>query len=139
MYETDLSNFTGGNTSAGHLVRGGEICAWDDAAGTDSGDLAMIFAGTYATGFYRALHHCLHDDLDLRRRDLGLSRAPHPQLSELGLDEHRERVATAWAALREREPSERNPNPTRLRIPVAAETVSITAASVEVTMNGNHA
>ena len=37
----NLSNFTGGNTSAGHLVRGGEICAWDDAAGTDSGDLAM--------------------------------------------------------------------------------------------------
>jgi len=22
-------------------MRGGEICAWDDAAGTDSGDLAM--------------------------------------------------------------------------------------------------
>jgi hexosaminidase len=26
MYQTDLSNFTGGNTSAGALVHGGEIC-----------------------------------------------------------------------------------------------------------------
>ncbi|MSY18203.1 MAG: radical SAM protein, partial [Actinobacteria bacterium] len=111
----------------------------DHANWQDSGDLAMIFAGTYSTGFYRALHHCLHDDLDLRRREAGLSRAPHPQLSELGLDEHRERVSTAWAALREREPGERNPNPTRLRIPVAAEAVSITPAAVEVTLNGNHA
>jgi len=111
----------------------------DHANWQDSGDLAMIFAGTYSTAFYRSLHHCLHDDLDLRRREAGLSRAPHPQLSELALDEHRERVAAAWAALREREPGERNPNPTRLRIPVAAETTSVAAAPVEVILNGNHA
>jgi hypothetical protein len=37
------------------------------------------------------------------------------------LTEQQERVAARWAALREREPAERNPNPTRLRIPVATQ------------------
>jgi anaerobic magnesium-protoporphyrin IX monomethyl ester cyclase len=32
----------------------------------DSGDLAMMFQGTYETGFYRELHKLLHKDLDLR-------------------------------------------------------------------------
>lgn len=42
MYEVDLFNFTGGNSSAAaQLVHGGEVCVWDDAAGTDSGDIAM--------------------------------------------------------------------------------------------------
>jgi hexosaminidase len=40
MYKTDLWNFTNGNdTSAQAYVLGGELCAWDDAAQTDSGDL----------------------------------------------------------------------------------------------------
>lgn len=40
MYSTDLYNFTGGNyTNQSSLVLGGELCAWDDAAQTDSGDL----------------------------------------------------------------------------------------------------
>jgi hexosaminidase len=40
MYMTDLWNFTGGNTTQqADLVLGGELCAWDDAAQTDSGDL----------------------------------------------------------------------------------------------------
>ncbi len=87
----------------------------------DSGDLAMMFAGTYSTSFYRELHHGLHDDLDLRRREVGLSRAPHPQLPEVELAEHHARVAARWGLLGEREPQERNPNPTRLRIPVVAQ------------------
>ena len=42
MYRTDLWNFTGGNvTSQRTLVHGGELCVWDDAAGTDSSDVAM--------------------------------------------------------------------------------------------------
>jgi hexosaminidase len=42
MYRTDLFNFTGGNVTAqADLVLGGELCAWDDAAQTDSGDLWM--------------------------------------------------------------------------------------------------
>lgn len=42
MYRTDLFNFTGGTQpGAQALVLGGELCAWDDAAQTDSGDLWM--------------------------------------------------------------------------------------------------
>ena len=104
----------------------------DHANWQDSGDLAMIFAGTYSTAFYRELHHSLHDDLDLRRRLAGLSRAPHPQLSEVALEAHRERVAQRWAALFEREPNERNPNPTRLRIPVVADAVEFDEALVQL-------
>ena len=55
----------------------------DTSNWTDSGDLAMVFAGTYSTAFYRELHHALHDDLDLRRREAGLSRARHPQIDEV--------------------------------------------------------
>lgn len=86
-----------------------------------SGDLAMMFKGTYGTEFYRELHLSLHDLLDLRRRELDLSRCRHAMLPEVPLDEHQRRVAERWAALREREPIERNPNPTRLRIPVAGQ------------------
>ena len=42
MYATDLGNFTGGNSTAlAARVRGGELAVWDDAAGTDSGDLVV--------------------------------------------------------------------------------------------------
>ena len=41
MYHVDLHNFTGNSSTARALVRGGELCVWDDAAGTDSGDLAV--------------------------------------------------------------------------------------------------
>lgn len=41
MYATDLSNFTKNSTEAIARVKGGELCVWDDAAGTDSGDLAV--------------------------------------------------------------------------------------------------
>lgn len=42
-------------------ARLGDKDRWDD-----SGDLAMMFEGTYQTSFYRELHKLLHRDLDLR-------------------------------------------------------------------------
>jgi anaerobic magnesium-protoporphyrin IX monomethyl ester cyclase len=42
-------------------ARLGDKDRWDD-----SGDLAMMFEGTYQTAFYRELHKLLHRDLDLR-------------------------------------------------------------------------
>jgi hexosaminidase len=41
MYATDLYNFTGNATVDLRLIRGGELCAWDDAAQTDSGDILV--------------------------------------------------------------------------------------------------
>ena len=93
----------------------------DQANWEHSGDLAMMFKGSYGTEFYRELHLSLHDLLDLRRRELGLSRCRHAMLPEVPLDEQQSRVEQRWAALREREPAERNPNPTRLRIPVVGQ------------------
>ena len=86
----------------------------------DSGDLAMMFAGTYTTQLYRLLHLALHDDLDMRRRQAGLQRAKHPMIPELPLGEHVQRVETQWAEVRAIEVTSRHPNPTRLRIPVMA-------------------
>jgi len=85
-----------------------------------SGDLTMMFHGTYPSEVYRELHLSLHDLLDLRRREAGLSRARHTLLADLPLDEHRSRVDERWIALRAGEAAQRNVNPTRLRIPVAA-------------------
>ncbi len=86
----------------------------------DSGDLAMMFAGTYTTQLYRLLHLALHDDLDMRRRRAGLGRARHPLIEDVPLDEQCERVAARWAEVREIEITARHPNPTRLRLPVVA-------------------
>lgn len=79
-----------------------------------SGDLDMMFRGTYTTPFYRALHVALHDDLDLHRRKAGLSRVPHPSLGDVSLDGQEDRVARAWAVLDELETTCRNPRPTLL-------------------------
>ena len=84
-----------------------------------SGDLTMMFEGTYPTEIYRELHLSLHDDLDLRRRQAGLSRARHAMIADVPIDQHRARVDARWQALRAHENAQRNPNPTRLRIPVA--------------------
>lgn len=92
----------------------------DQANWSTSGDLAMMFHGTYPTEIYRELHLSLHDLLDLKRREAGLSRAQHAMLEDLPLDEHRARVEQRWVALRAREAESRNPNPTRLRIPVVS-------------------
>jgi len=53
--------------------------------------------------------------------DIGISVSspmPPTKFYEM-VDEHRPRVAERWSALRTREPAERNPRPTRLRIPVS--------------------
>ena len=42
MYSVDLANFTGNTSTALSHVAGAEVCVWDDAAGSDSGDLAMV-------------------------------------------------------------------------------------------------
>ena len=93
----------------------------DQANWSTSGDLAMMFHGTYPTEIYRELHLSLHDLLDLQRREAGLSRARHTLLDDVPLEQHRERVQQRWVALREREAGARNPNPTRLRIPLLSE------------------
>jgi anaerobic magnesium-protoporphyrin IX monomethyl ester cyclase len=94
----------------------------DQANWESSGDLAMMFSGAYPTEVYRELHLSLHDDLDLRRREAGLTRARHAQIDDVDVDEHRTRVESRWSALREREQHERHSSPTRLRIPVGAQT-----------------
>jgi hypothetical protein len=93
----------------------------DQANWETSGDLAMMFHGTYPTEIYRELHLSLHDLLDLKRREAGLSRAQHTLLADVPLEQQRERVEQRWVALREREVGARNPNPTRLRISVLSE------------------
>jgi anaerobic magnesium-protoporphyrin IX monomethyl ester cyclase len=82
---------------------------WDE-----SGDLDMMFKGTYTTPFYRQLHLVLHDDLSLHRRKAGLEDVPHPLLEAVSADEHERRVARAWATLEELEESCRNGDPTEL-------------------------
>ena len=79
-----------------------------------SNDLEMMFRGTYTSTFYRRLHLALHDDLDLRRREKGLSRARHAMLPEVPVDEHRTRVAVAWDEVAELERTCRNSRPTML-------------------------
>jgi anaerobic magnesium-protoporphyrin IX monomethyl ester cyclase len=99
-----------------------EMVRWEldeQANWESSGDLAMMFRGTYPTEVYRELHLSLHDDLDLRRRELGRSRARHVLIPDVDLDTHRRRVADRWVALRELEVGARHPNPTRLRITLA--------------------
>jgi hypothetical protein len=41
MYGTDLYNFTGSNQTTQSLVRGGELCAWGDAAQADTADIVV--------------------------------------------------------------------------------------------------
>ena len=93
----------------------------EQANWSTSGDLAMMFHGTYSTEIYRELHLSLHDLHDLKRREAGLSRTRHAMLPDLPLDEHQARVEQRWVDLRAREKAARNPNPTRLRIPVLSE------------------
>lgn len=89
---------------------------WDE-----SGDLAMMFRGTYTTPFYRHLHATLHDDLDLHRRRAGLAPTPIPRHDIVSLVEHERRVAQGWVTLAELERTCRNERPTLL---VRAETVT---------------
>jgi anaerobic magnesium-protoporphyrin IX monomethyl ester cyclase len=55
---------------------------------SDSGELAMMFHGTYSTAFYGRVRDALHDEV-----------------------RNRERVDTPWAALLRDEPQHRSPAP----------------------------
>ncbi len=69
----------------------GDKTHWDD-----SGDLEMMFRGTYSSDFYRDLHRALHLELDLAHG-----------VAVTGLDE-------AWDSVRSLERSGRNRRPTLL-------------------------
>jgi anaerobic magnesium-protoporphyrin IX monomethyl ester cyclase len=79
-----------------------------------SGDLRMMFRGTYTTEFYRHLHVALHDDLALRRRRVGLDATDHPSLAPVSLAEQEVRVALAWETLEELRFTCRSDHPTLL-------------------------
>ena len=74
----------------------------------DSGDLAMMFQGAYASQFYRCLHHLLHHDLDLRKR---LIEGPVDTESLAALD----RLHAEWLELGRLEVECRNESATPIR------------------------
>lgn len=80
----------------------------------DSGDLDMMFSGTFSTAFYRHLHTALHDDLHLHRRLAGMDGAPALSLDAVSLPEHRTRVDAAWARMEALALTERLRRPTLL-------------------------
>ena len=68
----------------------------------DSDDLSMMFAGTYTTDFYRALHRLVHDDLRARLRgaegaaDLAAAAALVSSISNVALPPDQSRIFSAW-------------------------------------------
>jgi anaerobic magnesium-protoporphyrin IX monomethyl ester cyclase len=74
---------------------------------TDSGDLAMMFEGTYDTAFYRQLHALLHREVELRPSSRGNGRAPADA-------EAREALRLAWAELARGEGDHRSRSPSAL-------------------------
>ncbi|HET6386399.1 MAG TPA: radical SAM protein [Armatimonadota bacterium] len=74
---------------------------------SDSGDLAMMFQGTYTTPFYRSLHDLLHLDLKLRQRMVSGQIS-----SELLVD--LDRLNHAWLELGRLEAEHRSAAPTRI-------------------------
>lgn len=79
---------------------------------TDSGDLAMMFQGTYRSPFYRHLHRLLHRDLELRQR---LVAGTAPAALAPALDE----LNAAWLELGRLEAGERSAAPTLIARGVA--------------------
>jgi anaerobic magnesium-protoporphyrin IX monomethyl ester cyclase len=73
----------------------------------DSGDLAMMFRGTYDTEFYRRLHALLHRELELQQRTRGNGHHPADLLA-------REELRLAWADLERHESLHRTRTPTAL-------------------------
>jgi anaerobic magnesium-protoporphyrin IX monomethyl ester cyclase len=81
---------------------------------TDSGDLAMMFRGTYDTQFYRRLHALLHREIALQQRTASDGR----EAADL---EAREALRRDWADLERTEAAHRNDAPTRLSPADAAQ------------------
>jgi anaerobic magnesium-protoporphyrin IX monomethyl ester cyclase len=63
----------------------------------DSGDLAMMFHGTYSSDFYRTIRNLLHEQVSVGQLDAKRHEARYRQA--------RRRLARRWAALQVREPS----------------------------------
>jgi anaerobic magnesium-protoporphyrin IX monomethyl ester cyclase len=63
----------------------------------DSGDLAMMFRGTYSSDFYRAIRNLLHEQVSVGQLDTKTRGASYRQA--------RRRLARRWAALQLRESS----------------------------------
>jgi anaerobic magnesium-protoporphyrin IX monomethyl ester cyclase len=84
-----------------------------------SGDLAMMFRGTYTTEVYRRLHDLLHDELDARRA-LACARGGDgdPAEAEAAVQQ----VAARWRILAAEAPGYRNEDPTVLASAIHAGT-----------------
>ncbi len=81
----------------------------------DSTDLAMLFAGSYTTPFYRALHAQLHRELDARhavRRAAADGDAAAAAAAAAEVDA----AMAAWDALAAAAPASRHAAPTRLPV-----------------------
>jgi anaerobic magnesium-protoporphyrin IX monomethyl ester cyclase len=65
----------------------------------DSGDLAMMFRGTYTSDFYRAIRDLLHEQVTVGQLDAGSEGARYHRAQR--------RLARRWAALQRRESSYR--------------------------------
>ncbi len=63
----------------------------------DSGDLAMMFRGTYSSDFYRAIRDLLHDQITVAQLDTARHRAHYQR--------EQQRLAQRWAALESSESS----------------------------------
>jgi anaerobic magnesium-protoporphyrin IX monomethyl ester cyclase len=87
-------------------ARLGAKVRWDD-----SGDLAMMFQGTYQTSFYRELHQLLHRDLDLR---LALGAGANGAASDPLIRADLAAVEARLAELGRTEASHRSPQPTEI-------------------------
>ena len=96
----------------------------------DSGDLQMLFRGTYTTPLYRELHTVVHDDLDLHRRLASLEYSVRPELPRVSIDEHKKRVERGWQRIEQLRRECRNTRPTLL---LRAE-----AAPPAPTLNADH-
>ncbi len=80
----------------------------------DSGDLDMMFRGTFSSAFYRHLHTTLHDDLHLRRRLAGLPGVPAIALEPVPPAQQQDRVDAGWARMEALAVTERLRRPTLL-------------------------
>jgi anaerobic magnesium-protoporphyrin IX monomethyl ester cyclase len=65
----------------------------------DSGDLAMMFRGTYTSDFYRAIRDLLHEQVSVGQLDAGCEGVRYRRAQR--------RLARRWAALQRRESSYR--------------------------------
>lgn len=81
----------------------------------DSGDLAMMFKGTYTSEFYRTLHDALHAELEARNCGREWKFATS-HTGRAGASEARRSIKDLWARVEELEKTCRNTNPTLLPV-----------------------